>query len=68
VASAPIEPRGGHRARWSGGGAHPSGGTAWRRWRMLRAAAFNGGEAALVTNDVDSVALQCRGRREKVRG
>jgi hypothetical protein len=35
---------------------------------MRRAAAFNGGEAALVTDDVDSGALQCRGRREKVRG
>jgi hypothetical protein len=42
-----------------GGGAHRSGGTTWRRWRMLWAAAFNGGEAALVTDDIDGVALQC---------
>jgi hypothetical protein len=35
---------------------------------MIQAAAFNGGEAALVTDGIDSVALQCRGRREKVRG
>jgi hypothetical protein len=35
---------------------------------MLRAAAFNGGEAAPVMDDVDGVALQCRGRSEKVRG
>jgi hypothetical protein len=35
---------------------------------MLRAAAFNGGEAALVMDDVDGMALQCQGRREKVRG
>jgi hypothetical protein len=35
---------------------------------MLRAMAFNGSEAALVMYDVDGVALQCRGRREKVRG
>jgi hypothetical protein len=41
------------------GGAHPSGGAAWRRWRMLWAAAFNGGEAAPVTDDIDGVALQC---------
>jgi hypothetical protein len=34
---------------------------------MHRAVAFNGGEAALVTDDVDGVALQCWGRREKVR-
>jgi hypothetical protein len=34
---------------------------------MLRAAAFNGGEAALVTDDVDGVALQCWGMRKKVR-
>jgi hypothetical protein len=31
-------------------------------------AAFNGGEPALVMNDVDGVALQCQGWREKVRG
>jgi hypothetical protein len=35
---------------------------------MLRVAAFNGSEAALVTDDIDGVALRCRGRREKVRG
>jgi hypothetical protein len=41
-----------------GGGAHPSGGTAWRPWRMLRAVAFNDGEAAPVMDDIDGVALQ----------
>jgi hypothetical protein len=35
---------------------------------MLQATAFNGGEAALVMDDVDGVALQCWRRREKVRG
>jgi hypothetical protein len=35
---------------------------------MIQAAAFNGGEAAPMTDDIDSVALQCRGRRGKVRG
>jgi hypothetical protein len=34
-----------------GGGAHPSGDMAWRRWRMLRAVAFVGGEGALVAGD-----------------
>jgi hypothetical protein len=50
------------------GRAHTSGGAAWRRWRMLRAVAFNSGEASPVTDDIDGVALQCWGRREKVRG
>jgi hypothetical protein len=54
------------KAVW--GGAHPSGDTAWRRWRMIRAAGFNDGGVALVTDDIDGVALQCQGRREKVRG
>jgi hypothetical protein len=44
------------------GEAHLSGSAAWMRWRMLRAAAFNGGEAAPVADDIDGVALQCRGR------
>jgi hypothetical protein len=35
---------------------------------MLQVEAFNGGEAASMMDDVDGVALQCRGRREKVRG
>jgi hypothetical protein len=35
---------------------------------MLWAAAFNGSEAAPVMDDIDGVALQCQGRREKVRG
>jgi hypothetical protein len=35
---------------------------------MLRAAPFNGGEVAPVMDDVNGVTLQCRGRREKVRG
>jgi hypothetical protein len=35
---------------------------------MLWVVAFNGGEAAPVTDDVDGVALQCWGRWEKVRG
>jgi hypothetical protein len=50
------------------GRAHPSGGVAWRRWRTLRVAVFNGGEAAPVMDDIDGVALLCRGRRENVRG
>jgi hypothetical protein len=60
--------QGGAPGKAVGGGAHPSGGAVWRWWRMLRAAAFNGGEAAPVTHDIDGVALQCRGRREKVSG
>jgi hypothetical protein len=35
---------------------------------MLRVAAFNGNEAAPVMDDIDGVALHCRGRREKVKG
>jgi hypothetical protein len=35
---------------------------------MLQVAVFNGDEAAPITNDVDGVALQCQGRKEKVRG
>jgi hypothetical protein len=35
--------------------------------KLTRAAAFNGGEVAPVMDDVDGVALQCRGRRKKVR-
>jgi hypothetical protein len=31
-----------------GGGAHPSGGTAWRRWSILRAETFIGWEGAPV--------------------
>jgi hypothetical protein len=33
---------------------------------MLRA--FNGGEAAPVMDGIDGVALQCQGKREKVKG
>jgi hypothetical protein len=58
VASAPIE-HGCASGKAVGGGAHPISGAAWRQWRMLRAVAFNGSEAALVTDDVDGVALQC---------
>jgi hypothetical protein len=50
------------------GGAHPSGAATERWWRMLRAAAFTGGEVAPVMDDVNNVPLQCRGKREKVRG
>jgi hypothetical protein len=46
-----------------GGKAHWSSGAAWRRWRMVRATAFNSGEAAPVVDDVDGAALQCQGRR-----
>jgi hypothetical protein len=60
--------QGGASGNAIGDGAHPSGGATWRRWRMLPAAVFNGGEATTVMDDIDSVALQCRGRREKVRG
>jgi hypothetical protein len=48
---------GGALGKAVGGGAHPSGGAAWRRWRMLRAAAFNGGKVTPVTDDVNGVAL-----------
>jgi hypothetical protein len=51
-----------------GGGAHPSDGVTERQWRMLRAAAFVSGEGAPVTDGIDGVALQCRGRKENVRG
>jgi hypothetical protein len=51
-----------------GGGAHMSDAAMERRWRMLRAAAFVGGEGAPVMDDIDGVALQCRERSEKVRG
>jgi hypothetical protein len=34
---------------------------------LTQAAVCNGGEAAPVMDDVDGVALQCRGRRKKVR-
>jgi hypothetical protein len=67
VASAPME-RGGAPGNVVGGEAHPSGGAAWRQWRMLRVAVFNGGEAAPVTDAVNGMALQCWGRREKVSG
>jgi hypothetical protein len=50
------------------GGAHMSDAAMERRWRMLRAAAFVGGEGAPVMDDIDGVALQCRERSEKVRG
>jgi hypothetical protein len=43
-----------------GGGAHPSGGVTERRWRMLRAAAFIGGEGAPVASGDGGMALQCR--------
>jgi hypothetical protein len=34
---------------------------------MLQAAAFSGGEAAPMMDDIDGVALQCWGRREEMR-
>jgi hypothetical protein len=40
-----------------GGGAHPNGGAAWRRWRSLGTAAFIGGERALVAGGDGGVAL-----------
>jgi hypothetical protein len=49
------------------GGAHPSGDVAWRRWRMLRATAFIGGEGAPMAGDDGGMTLQCRCRRRKVR-
>jgi hypothetical protein len=67
MASAPIE-QGGAPGKANGGGDHPSDGAAWRRWRMLRAVAFYGGEAAPVIDDIDGIARQCRRSREKVRG
>jgi hypothetical protein len=59
---------GGALGKAVGGGAHLSGGVAWRWWRMLQAAAFNGCKVAPVTDDVDGVDLQCWRRRDKVRG
>jgi hypothetical protein len=50
-----------------GGGAHPSGGATKRRWRMLRASAFIGGEGAPVADGDGGMTLQCRCRRGKVR-
>jgi hypothetical protein len=50
-----------------GGGAHPSGGATWRWWRMLRAAAFVGGEGAPVAGSGGGMTLQCRCGRRKVR-
>jgi hypothetical protein len=49
------------------GGAHPSGGAAWRRWRMLRAMAFIGGEGAMVAGGDGGTTLLWRRGREKVR-
>jgi hypothetical protein len=49
------------------GGAHPSGGAAWRRWMMLRAAAFVGLEGAPVVGGDGGMALQCQCGRGKVR-
>jgi hypothetical protein len=43
------------KAVW--GGAHPSGGTAWSRWRMLQAAAFIGGDGAPVAGGDGGTAL-----------
>jgi hypothetical protein len=49
-----------------GGGAQPSGGAAWRRWRMLRAVAFIGGEGASVAGGDGGRTLQCGCGRGKV--
>jgi hypothetical protein len=50
-----------------GGGAHPSGGTTCRLWRMLRVAVFVGGEGVLVAGGDGGTGLQCRCRKRKVR-
>jgi hypothetical protein len=50
-----------------GGGAHPNGGAAWRRWRSLGTAAFIGGERAPMADGDGGMALQCRCGRGKVR-
>jgi hypothetical protein len=52
-------PQGGCRATRSGAELTRAARGAWRQWRMLRAAAFNGGEAAPVMDDIGGVALQC---------
>jgi hypothetical protein len=49
------------------GGADPTGDAVWRRWRMLRAVAFVGGEGALVAGCDGGMALQCRCGRGKAR-
>jgi hypothetical protein len=50
-----------------GGGAHPKGGAAWRRWRSLRTAVFTDGEGAPVAGGDGGAALQCLCERGKVR-
>jgi hypothetical protein len=66
VALAPVEP--------GGGGQGGRGRSSPERWRGVEAVedasggGVNSGEAPPVMDDVDGVALQCRGRREKVRG
>jgi hypothetical protein len=49
------------------GGAHPSGGTMERRWSMLRAVAFVGGDGASVAGGDGGTTLQCQCGRGKVR-
>jgi hypothetical protein len=49
------------------GGAHLSGGTTWRRWRMLWVVVFIGGEGAPVAGGDGGTTLQCRRERGKVR-
>jgi hypothetical protein len=51
----------------AGGGAHPSGGAAWRRWRMLWAVTFINREGAPVADGDGGTTLQCRCGRGKVR-
>jgi hypothetical protein len=50
-----------------GGGAHPSGGMTERRWSMLRAVAFVGGEGASVAGGDGGMTLQCQCKRGKMR-
>jgi hypothetical protein len=50
-----------------GGGAHPNGGAAWRRWRSLETAAFVGRERALVAGGDGGATVQCQCKKGKVR-
>jgi hypothetical protein len=44
----------------AGGGAHPNGGAAWRRWRSLGTMMFVSGETAPVAGGDGGTTLQCR--------
>jgi hypothetical protein len=66
VALAPME-QGGAPGKVVGGGAHPNGGAAWRRWRTLGTAVFSGDDGAPVIGGGRLELLQHRGRKARVR-